>query len=58
MHIHTHIYTIHIDASWGPKIVDYYATCKKRNHETAVNVFEVVKPTGNLCWKIRDSYWK
>jgi hypothetical protein len=26
------------------------------NLETAVNVFEVVQPAGNLRWKIRDSH--
>ncbi len=26
------------------------------NRKTAVNFFEVVKPTGNVRWKIRDSH--
>ena len=34
------------------------ATCKiHENRETAMKVFEVVKPTGKVRWKIRDSIY-
>ncbi len=51
MQTHTHIHTY---TNTCTNL--YYDLQNNWTRETAVNVFEVVKPTGNVRWKISDSH--